>query len=115
MPPFDGLLVPVAAGPVYHIFMQESGSPSMNTSRLSIAVQELEQALAALDETMQTTAQKLQGRQDSPVESVPQANGDPVQSEQVKEELMAVRRMVSDAAGLIALARAADTQPEQPQ
>ena len=115
MPPFDGLLVLATAGPVYLIILQESGSPSMNTSRLSIAVQELEQALAALDETMQTTAQKLQDRQDSPVESAAQTTDNPVQSEQVKEELMAVRRMVSDAAGLIALARAADTQPEQPQ
>ena len=79
----------------------------MSTSRLSTAVHELERALAALDETMQAAAQKLQDRQQTTTEAVPSVGGDLVPAKQVREELVAVQQMVSSAAELIALARTA--------
>ena len=75
----------------------------MSTSRLSTAVQELEQALAALDETMQAAAQQTM------TEAAPTVGGDLVPAKQVREELVAVQQMVSSAAELIALARTADS------
>ena len=87
----------------------------MNTSRLTIAVQELEQALAALDETMQMAAQKMQDRSDNTAGTAAETNASPDGREQVREELVAVRKMVRDAAELVALARAADIPPEQGQ
>ena len=80
----------------------------MSTSRLSTAVQELEQALAALDETMQTAAQNLQNGQQPDAAAAPSVGGDLVPAKQVREELAAVQQMVSSAAELIALARSAD-------
>ena len=89
------------------IFSAESITQTMSTSRLSTAVHELEQALAALDETMQAAAQKLQDRQQPPTEATPSVGGDLVPAKQVREELVAVQQMVSSAAELIALARTA--------
>ena len=90
----------------------------MSTSRLSTAVQELERALAALDETMQAAAQNmhaqnmpaqnLHGRDQTTTEAAPSVVGDLVPAKQVREELIAVQQMVSSAAELIALARTAD-------
>ena len=90
----------------------------MSTSRLSTAVQELERALAALDETMQAAAQNmhaqnmpaqnLHGRDQTTTEAAPSVAGDLVPAKQVREELIAVQQMVSSAAELIALARTAD-------
>ena len=90
----------------------------MSTSRLSTAVQELERALAALDETMQAAAQNLPaknmpaqnlpGRDQTTTEAAPSVAGDLVPAKQVREELIAVQQMVSSAAELIALARTAD-------
>ena len=88
------------------VFCAESITQTMSTSRLSTAVHELEQALAALDETMQAAAQKLQDRQ-QPTEAAPSVGGDLVPAKQVREELVAVQQMVSSAAELIALARTA--------
>ena len=84
----------------------------MTSSRLSIAVQELEQALAALDETMQHAAQKMQDTHAGLASgAVPDADA----NDQVKAELVAVRKMVNDAAELIALARTADTAKDPQQ
>ena len=90
----------------------------MSTSRLSTAVQELETALAALDETMQAAAQNLPaqnmpaqnlpGRDQTTTEAAPSVAGDLVPARQVREELIAVQQMVRSAAELIALARTAD-------
>ena len=91
------------------VFCAESITQTMSTSRLSTAVHELEQALAALDETMQAAAQKLQDRQQPPTEATPSVGGDLVPAKQVREELVAVQQMVSSAAELIALARTADS------
>ena len=90
----------------------------MSTSRLSTAVQELERALAALDETVPAAAQNLPaqnmpaqnlpGRDQTTTEAAPSVAGDLVPAKQVREELIAVQQMVSSAAELIALARTAD-------
>lgn len=85
----------------------------MSTSRLSIAVQELERALAALDETMQHAAQKLQNTPQPSTDAAPSMAGDLVPAKQVREELAAVQHMVSSAAELIALARTADAPTKE--
>ena len=90
------------------VFSAESITQTMSTSRLSTAVHELEQALAALDETMQAAAQKLYDRQQTATEAAPSVGGDLVPANQVREELVAVQQMVSSAAELIALARTSD-------
>ena len=91
------------------VFCAESITQTMSTSRLSTAVHELEQALAALDETMHAAAQKLQDRQQTTTEASPSVGGDLVPAKHVCEELVAVQQMVSSAAELIALARTADS------
>lgn len=77
----------------------------MSTSRLSTAVKDLEQALTALDETMQAAAQKMQDKPVAEAEAWSSVGGDLVPANQVREELAAVQQMVSSAADLIAFAR----------
>ena len=80
-----------------------SSSPS--ASRLFAAISELEQALSALNQTVNTVSQPFSGTVAPEPQSPSVATGDMIPAGQVCKELAALQELVSGAVELIALAR----------
>lgn len=86
-----------------------------SASRLSAAISELEQALLALDLTVNAASQSLPERPALVSESQSAIDGDIISSGQVREELVALQELVNSAAELIALARSGESTDGAPQ
>ena len=80
-----------------------ASSPS--ASRLAAAINELEKALSALDQTVYTINQSLSQTSTPDPQNLSVANGDMIPAGQVRKELAALQELVSGAVELIALAR----------
>ena len=80
-----------------------ASSPS--ASRLSAAINELEKALSALDQTVYAVNQSLSETSAPEPQNLSTGNGDMIPASQVRKELAALQELVSGAVELIALAR----------
>ena len=89
--------------------LQIMTSSSPSASHLSAAIRELEQALSALGQTVNTVSQSLSGTAAPDPQSLSAATGDMMPASQVRKELAALQELVSGAAELIALARSGNS------
>ena len=89
----------------YYLGLQIMTASSPSASRLSAAINELEKALSALDQTVYAVNQSLSETSAPEPRSPSEANGDMIPAVQVRKELAALQELVSGAVELIALAR----------
>ena len=85
---------------------------SLHTSRLSSAITELEQALSALDQTVNTVSQSLSEKTGFVPEDKSAPDPEMISVSQMQGDLVALRELVSGAAELIALARSGEQQKD---
>ena len=93
----------------YYLGLQIMTASSPSASRLSAAINELEKALSALDQTVYAVNQSLSKTSAPDPQSSSSANGDMMPAGQVHKELAALQELVSGAVELIALARSGDS------
>ncbi len=79
-----------------------------STSRLAGAISDLEQALSALDKTVNDVSQSLSETAMPDPQNLSAANRDVMPAGQIREELAALQELVSGAVELIALARSSN-------
>lgn len=84
----------------------------MITTRLVTATQELEQALSALDTTIQDTTRRMQAKAENGNDQQSDSPTDEMPISKICEELSEVRAMVNRATELIARARGTNASQE---
>ena len=89
----------------FYLGLQIMTASSPSASRLSAAINELEKALSALDQTVCSVNQSLLETSAPETQNPSAANGDMIPAGQVRKELAALQELVSGAGELIALAR----------
>ena len=89
----------------YYLGLQIMTASSPSASRLAAAINELEKALSALDQTVYAVNKSLSETSVLEPQSPSAANGDMIAASQVRKELVALQELVSGAVELVALAR----------